>query len=347
MTGFGTLPTATYFVQDTPAGRSATAETSERAALKLGRVKGNRLLEERSYLQFVFPQGGDRGSMRFVLPFYENISVAETQEANYQRYDLLARSSSLYSYTGSPSRKIKLKFNLTVPHLLDIAKDATPLKYIDGGRVEDKKKAQKEFFDDAAEFAGAGKPSGFEEDSLEGGIRNATAARKRFHKALLERNGKEFQAKPEELRNHYDIFFNESESGGSSDVEDSRSTRKTNDNILNVLVWWINLIRASTKNNADDVILGPPVVRLTHGALYNDIPCLCTKYTITPDSTPGYDKKTLMERIIRVTMDLEEARVGNIVGEYAPGNIITKDNNAGWEAIIEHNTTDPYTDLNA
>ena len=40
-------------------------------------------------------------------------------------------------------------------------------------------------------------------------------------------------------------------------------------------------------------------------------------------------------------MDLEEARVGDLVGEYKPGTI-TGDNNAGWEAIIEHNTSDPY-----
>jgi len=320
------------------------------AADKYTKMRQNRVLEERSYLKFVFPAVEGRLGTEFTLPFYENIKISESQSAQYQRYELLARSSSLYSYTGSPSRRIKLDFNITAPHLLDFAKDVNPMKYIISPIVDDKIKAQEEFFIDPANIdAVEADPGawdmGGDRTVKHGAVRNATAARQRYYKAYFDKHGGNWQAKPDELKAYYEAFWPvlpAGPAGPAARFEDIKNADKSQENILNVLVWWINLIRASTKNNAENVILGPPIIRLTHGPLYNDIPCICTSYKIDPDGTAGYHSKTLLERIIGVSMELEEIRAGDLLSEYIPGHIIQKDNNAGWEALIKHNTTDPY-----
>ena len=318
-------------------------------------AKDRRLLEERSYLKFVFPGIDERLPTEFTLPFYENVRISESQSANYVKYDLLARSSSLYSYAGSPSRRIKLNFNITTPHLLDFAKDATPMKYIDGPAVDNKIKAQEDFniFLDDLERGDVNDEWGVPDRGAgvdhEGGIRNATAARQRYHRALMNKKDPgSWDANPKELKNYYEAYWPESvgsaDDSQAAEISNSRSMKKSDENVLNVLVWWINLIRASTKNNAENVILGPPIIRLNHGPLYNDIPCVCTSYKIDPDNSAGFEKITLLERIIKVSMDLEEIRTGDLLSEYVPSDIIKMDNNAGWEALIKHNTTDPYGD---
>jgi len=316
-------------------------------------AKDRRLLEERSYLKFVFPGIDERLPTEFTLPFYENVRISESQSANYVKYDLLARSSSLYSYAGSPSRRIKLNFNITTPHLLDFAKDATPMKYIDGPAVDNKIKAQEDFqvFPDDPEMGANSEAWGIPAFEHEGGIRNATAARQRYHRALMNKKDPgSWDANPKELKNYYEAYWSDPDTTVDLDsvrtlgVESSLSMKKSDENVLNVLVWWINLIRASTKNNAENVILGPPIIRLNHGPLYNDIPCVCTSYKIDPDNSAGFEKITLLERIIKVSMDLEEIRTGDLLSEYVPSDIIKMDNNAGWEALIKHNTTDPYGD---
>jgi len=87
---------------------------------------------------------------------------------------------------------------------------------------------------------------------------------------------------------------------------------------------------------------GPPIIRLKHGELYNNIPCICHSYNISVDGKAGMDRRTLLSRRIKVDMDLEEFRAGNF-GKYDPTQLITveRDNVAGWEAIIEHSTADP------
>ena len=310
-------------------------------------AKDRRLLEERSYLKFVFPGIDERLPTEFTLPFYENVRISESQSANYVKYDLLARSSSLYSYAGSPSRRIKLNFNITTPHLLDFAKDATPMKYIDGPAVDNKIKAQEDFqvFPDDPEMGAGSETWGVPVWEHEGGIRNATAARQRYHRALMNKKDPgSWDANPKELKNYYEYYWPNPEDPTHSEIESARGMKKSDENVLNVLVWWINLIRASTKNNAENVILGPPIIRLNHGPLYNDIPCVCTSYKIDPDNSAGFEKITLLERIIKVSMDLEEIRTGDLLSEYVPSDIIKMDNNAGWEALIKHNTTDPYGD---
>ena len=103
---------------------------------------------------------------------------------------------------------------------------------------------------------------------------------------------------------------------------------------------WVNTIRTCVSNNAKDPSLGPPIIRLTHGVMFQDVPCIATSVNITSDPLAGYDKKNLLPRKIDVTMSLEEFRMGDL-GDYAAGEATTRDNLAGWEAVIETGSTDP------
>tara|TARA_Y100000310_G_scaffold333586_1_gene411446 strand:- start:529 stop:1092 length:564 start_codon:yes stop_codon:yes gene_type:complete len=61
-------------------------------------------------------KGGDLEGTQ-VLTFVNNINVAESKAANYAKYDILARSSTIYAYLGAKSRTIKLSFDILLDHI--------------------------------------------------------------------------------------------------------------------------------------------------------------------------------------------------------------------------------------
>ena len=67
---------------------------------------------------FPIPTAGDR-YYTVEMPFFENVSIKESKRARYQKYSLISRSSNLYSYLGADSRVLNLKFNISLPHLLE------------------------------------------------------------------------------------------------------------------------------------------------------------------------------------------------------------------------------------
>ena len=73
-----------------------------------------RLLPERARIEFHYPD--DNNTIVFI-PFYENPEIKESQVANYADYNPIGRAGSLYAYTGSQSRKFKVKATYTLPHL--------------------------------------------------------------------------------------------------------------------------------------------------------------------------------------------------------------------------------------
>ena len=77
----------------------------------------HRKLEDRSKLDFVFPQGGDASPVIFQLPFYENINLSETKGARLARYSPVGRPNPMHSYLSGKPRIFRLEFNLTLPHL--------------------------------------------------------------------------------------------------------------------------------------------------------------------------------------------------------------------------------------
>ncbi len=123
---------------------------------------------------------------------------------------------------------------------------------------------------------------------------------------------------------------------GLENVDQIQTDKK--DNAISLVNYWVNIIRSSVLNNSINPILGPPIVRINHGILYRDVPCVCTDYSIDFDENAGYDLNTLLPKKIKVKLNLVETRTGNFA-KYEPGAAqgeTDRDTATGWESIIHH-----------
>lgn len=113
---------------------------------------------------------------------------------------------------------------------------------------------------------------------------------------------------------------------------------------INMVIVWLNLIRGTVLNRSDNTTYGPPIVRLTHGTSYVNVPCLVENYGVTVLEEAGYEFQTLTPKRFQITMELVESRTGDF-GDYVPGEVLSGDNLTGWESIISNNDIDPYNGL--
>jgi hypothetical protein len=262
----------------------------------------NQKLEERSKITFEFPGGDIR-----VLPFFENINISESKKANYVKYQPLGRSSPIVSYTGSDAKQIKLDFKITLPLIQEmVSKDLVSLTFSKNSKSDGTITKQ--------DFKVGSKPS----DNYNYKVTNADA--QAFNNDYLT-----LVSPPPKVNLGGFVFFDE---------ESPASLNIFNRKIIDVIVYWLNLIRASVVNNSTTVYQGPPIIRITHGVMYQGVPCLCNGYTIDKDDDAGLDNATLLPRIINVSLDLMELRHGNFA-DYEPNTPIARDNIIGWEAIIK------------
>jgi hypothetical protein len=109
--------------------------------------------------------------------------------------------------------------------------------------------------------------------------------------------------------------------------------------VIDAVYVWVNLVRSTTLNNSTNTTQGPPIVRLNHGPMYNNIPCVVSDYNIEMTQEAGYEVETLTPKELVFTMTLKEVRGS---GNFVANEIGDGDNIAGWEAIISNNNIDPY-----
>lgn len=283
----------------------------------------DRKLPERAKLMFYFPNPEEGDNYTVVrLPFFENPTINESKRARYQDHKLIARSSNLYTYLGADSRNINLKFSMTLPHILELYSNNNPNQVIykntkPAGTFTDKK-----LFLNPQENSQA--PTGI-----------AHTLANNFRASQVEDN--QTQLDPESILSNDQQNFLKQSFFDQTINNPGASTRRS---IVDVISFWLNVVRASVVNNAQDPLTGPPVIRLRHGIMYQDVPCICKSYSIDFDESAGYDLETLLPRKIDVSMSLEEFRSGNF-GKFNNYDIIERDNLAGWEAVIEKSTMDP------
>jgi len=127
----------------------------------------------------------------------------------------------------------------------------------------------------------------------------------------------------------------------SLELETTNQALERLDQSIDMIIFYINLVRSSIMNRSDNTTFGPPIVRLNHGTMYNNVPCLVKDYDISMVEEAGYEVHTLTPKRLEVKMKLIEARTGNF-GRYEPGRWLTGDNVTGWESVISNNTMDPH-----
>lgn len=335
----------------------------------------DRALSERSKLMFYFPKTGT-GNDHYVIemPFFENISIKEVKKARYKKYSLISRSSDLYSYLGANSRALNLTFNMTLPHILDDHPDITLDEFVRYSHDFENKDGVKRLFShpETAETQPYGMAASLgtkytkdlAKDSASQVLSNAFVGgtlNMDSQVFLASRYGLGDQLTKDKYASILDplppaqnffqtVAFNAVASEQTQGTVDAIAAEKDNSatkndlkyTVIDLIIYWTNIIRSSVTNNSKNPLYGPPVIRLNHGILYQDVPCICDSYTIDYNEAAGYDIDTLLPRQLKITMKLEEIRTGDF-GEYDPVSIIKKDNLAGWESVVtgDNHSMDP------
>lgn len=291
-----------------------------------------RLIHERSYLSFHFPQPNNR-SIVVNLPFLESPIISESRKANLAEYSLLSRSGSLYSFLGAKSRNLSLTFNITLLHVIEtMGSEGISDKFTQHFSLyaDTKDIAKKAFFN----IGIANIPDTRGISTFGKGIDHATKHRD-FYRQIA--NIKTGIAQP--------TFFDDGINALLSFLGAEKPTQESSNvvKVINLVLFWLNLVRASNVNNSLNTSLGPPILRLNHGPMYNNVPLICDSYTITTNESAGYDLQSLLSRQFQVNMTLNEVRSGNF-GEFKTAKFEDGDNLAGWEAVLSDNNMDPYND---
>ena len=337
----------------------------------------SRRLPERARLQFVFPKP-QQEIFVVTMPFYENPKIRESKKARYSEHKLMSRSSNLYTYTGADSRKFDLSFNMTLDHITLDHPEVNKQSFIENAKLDSQYTERDKFFNPVTDQRGSDTTAlsyvntffkteeakneaiqvlrslmpyglrrtekdyisalyGIDQKSIDDADKDAEQAAK----LLSTITGDQVAAKTVG-----DI--NESAIGRVSDPNSTNRIKQRGRGLLgdqeqaykviDVLMYWINIIRTTVINSAENPTLGPPVVRLTHGMMYQDVPCVCTDYTIEVDEKAGYDLETLFPRRLKIRLKLEEFRSGDF-GKFERFNsrnkkIVARDNLAGWEAMF-------------
>lgn len=289
----------------------------------------SRRLPDRSNLRFEFPSE-DGDPKRLNIPMMQNCEISESKRANLQEYNLLGRNSTLYSYGGGTSRQFNVRFSITLPHVFDmLSRDPLPSKF-KAQYSHYNKSLIKSTIDDyglVTEFNGV-----LEERS----IRGYADKNKDYYDELTGKKAPQ--------RTLFDTIVNGIAGGFNINdfVPDPANASKKSLEAINLIMFWVNVIRVGCVNNSSNTTLGPPIIRLNHGVMYNNIPCVMENYNISIDQSAGMDINTLLGKVVNIQLSLNEVRIGNF-GTFKPFSQVGSDNNYGWEAIFDHGTIDPYT----
>lgn len=301
----------------------------------------NRNLESRSYLKFEFPTIGTK-TINIVLPFFQNPTIRESKKGNFVKYKPLGRSSPLYTYTGADARELNLDFELNLSHLAEYTVNfgesvLTPIST----NVD----AEKEKFKAKDEGTNS-TPNNFDK-SIPQNVRTIKS-----ELASLLQSSTSFPESKSSTVPYFkkEIYANDSKvvryEANFGDLSLNDSLRKFVDQnitpkekVVEVVLFWVNLIRTSVINNSSNPLLGPPIIRLNHGILYRGIPCICTDYSISEDARAGMEVSTLMPKLIKINLKLEEVRAGTLEKFTTNNKITNPDGLPGWESVINA----PYT----
>jgi len=333
----------------------------------------DRNLPKKTFLRFYFPPEAEGNTTVVTMPFFENPQIKETKKARYKRYNLISRSSNLYSYLGAESRKLTVNFAFTLPHLLEEhSKEILSGEYVNSIQSDISLKNLKLKFkgpaDQAFPYWEHAVGDIFEKfmsvEGLKGSAKEVLKTLYGAHGMTLEEINyikdmyglsvaKEIVG--EVLGGTLNLFktaitnptdtpnvFSKLQNSAQVVSHDAKTAIIDNKiKAIELIIYWVNIIRTSVTNNAENPLKGPPIVRLNHGTMYQNIPCICTDYSINFDEKWGYDNNTLTPRRIDVKMSLEELRTGDF-GKFDQAEYIKRDNLAGWESVISSpNTTDP------
>ena len=311
-----------------------------------------RLLELRSGLFFEYPKlNSEDKTLMFFLPFWENPIIRESKEAHLVEYDLINRGSTLFAHTGAKSRDLTIEFYLTLPHIMNSMNSVLNAQRLIKTLSTEKEKRR---FDNINPFESEVKTT-VAEDVIRHWKELVIETQQEYIGPYPRRSAEEIVGGTGmgENPNLFPGLTGQPPPGTGTVLADTSlntppigekeiqlNASPTALRAINSAVYILNTIRTSVAGNSITSVLGPPVLRLRHGASYNDVPLVCRSFDISVEEDAGYDLKTLRPHRIRISLPTSELRGGDFT-DFGPGAPIKRDNIAGWEALFEYGTTDP------
>ena len=269
-----------------------------------------RSFSERGYLDFnFFIKEGAAANFKVKIPFFENPIINESKQARLGKYKPIGRNSNLYSFLGAESTVLNLTFNMNLLHIKNVCRGSSLSQYVTKGSTSNARK--KELFDPR-------KVTSKNDDMFT----NILAVIQSYEGSQSD--------------NASDQNFL-----GAISQADPQATK-----IKALYYFWTNIIRSSVigTTKGDGSL---PIVRLNFGPLYKKAPFIVERYQINIDEKSGYDRATLLPNRIKISLQMEELRVGDF-GEYKPynspteaGNIKQSENVAGWEHVLDTGSIQP------
>jgi len=300
----------------------------------------DRHLHDRGYITLVFPEKGKgkltksiTSNKKVKIPFFENPVIQESKQSRLATYKLIGRNSDLFSYLGADARTIQLRMTLTLPHLFHFM-HSTP--WIDKDTMFDKvpkfnivkKNLTNILLNDRTETI-------YKRDDITD--RGSRLARKFVNGEIDAAVDSYYSQDAVRLKDSIQAFEAEySELLGADSYQldpDSRGVRAA-------YLYYINLLRATTLGS-EELGLGCPIIRLNFGPLYQDVPCIASKYSLESDQQAGYDISTMLPRRVTFNLDLHEVRVGDFTS-HSPERFGPSDDNVPtWDSVVQTGTFDP------
>jgi len=278
-------------------------------------------LHRQAKLVFKFPNPGSPGKyFTRTCPFFENPTIKESRSANIVKYNPIGRAGTLMGYTGAKSRTFSITFELTLPHIMFLSQGFPAEK----APSDLTKEEQKEMFfiptGDRTSLRSSNRQYSFDAFS-DLWLKDFSTGDTPFPDNPTE------EAKA--LHNQYgdNLGF-----PGIADGQLPNQAKYYREAVM-LITYWSNLIRSSVLNYAPNPAVGPPIIYLTFGMLYQKVPTIAEKYSFTIDDKAGYDVVTLLPRKINISLSLEEIRTNAGAG-YAEGGQLVNTNLRGWEGVI-------------
>jgi hypothetical protein len=304
-----------------------------------------RLLPERSFLFYSYPQLSGKKNIEFYLPMLENITVREQQTPRLGQINLLGRSGNLFTFQGANSRSFDVKFSFNLDHIAHYVHEVglPEINFFD-----EPTRPQFNKFKNKTEFK----------------LSYSQEAIRRAREFLNDTYLKNFSPtdnikglEDEKRRDLGNIIINQLITGREQTIFEDINSRIINARdtsvrsyykvtsrqhlAVNYLILFLNVIRTSVIGNSSNTSLGPPTIYLNHGTMYNNIPCVCNKYSIDLKNDSTYDLASLTPKMLEINLTLLENRTGDF-GNFVPFKHIQGENLAGWECVIKDGTMDPY-----
>jgi len=311
--------------------------------IKENTARVNAVLEERSYLDFYFPNS-NIGRRRVV--FFENPKITEQRVPKYASKHVVGRNEPVRLFVGADARKVNLSFTYTLPHVEAFFSmmGALPAGFSTevakkpwwslGGLNDTPKKTNLNAWraftaETISKFFGS---LNINTNSSTVSMLNPSKTGPRFYEQnrnmVTDKDGMEvIKQGPDTFIQRLVNSWSLPGTGASNDTPDAVATYYTQ--------FVIDTLRASVVGddlNYGNMMVGPPLVRFRHGTAFNEAPFIITSMNIDYSTQSGYEVRTLLPRQVKFSLVMEEFRQTH--GSHH-GNI--KENVKNAASIIELN----------